>query len=187
MPGSLISSLSQPSSSRHSMLPTPLQKVKGDTWYSKVPVGHNTLSQTVGRLCKQAGISGYKTNHSLRVTSATRLFQSGIDEQLIMSHTGHRSVDGVRSYKRISEEQKKTISSVLNLAYHDDDKPGEPESTKKRKLDIGEDTNELAMSLTQSQTNMTLNACNIGSSSSSCTPAFTFTDCSSITINYHTH
>ena len=50
---------------------------------------------------------------SLRVTSATRLFQSGIDEQLIMSHTGHRSVYGVRSYKRISEEQK-SASGVLS-------------------------------------------------------------------------
>ena len=88
---------------------TPLRKKIDDVWYSKVPVGHNTLSQTVGRLCKLAGITGFKTNHSLRVTSATRLFQSGIDEQLIMSHTGHRSIDGVRSYKRISEEQKKYL------------------------------------------------------------------------------
>ena len=93
---------------------TLLRKKRDDVWYSKVPVGHNTLSQTVGQLCKLAGITGFKTNHSLRVTSATRLFQSGIDEQLIMSHTGYRSVDGVRSYKRISEEQKKSVSRVLS-------------------------------------------------------------------------
>ena len=63
---------------------TPLRKIKNDSalWYSKNPVGHNTLSGTVGRICKAAGISGFKTNHSLRVTSATRLFQSGIDETL---------------------------------------------------------------------------------------------------------
>ena len=83
---------------------TPLRKLKSDIWYSNMPVGHNTLSSTVGRICKQAGILGFKTNHSLRVTSATRLFQSGVDEQLIMSNTGHRSIDGVRSYKRIGEE-----------------------------------------------------------------------------------
>ena len=85
---------------------TPLRTQKGEIWYSKVPVGHNTLSQTVGRLCKQAGITGFKTNHSLRVTSATCLFQSGVDQQLIMSHTGHRSVDGVRSYKNIKRGVK---------------------------------------------------------------------------------
>ena len=43
---------------------TPLWKPKGTVWYSKVPVGHNTLSKTVGRLCKKADISGYKTNQS---------------------------------------------------------------------------------------------------------------------------
>ena len=55
---------------------TPLKTPKGNIWYSKVPVGHNTLSATVGRIY-----------HSLRVTNATRLFQSGMDEQLIMSNT----------------------------------------------------------------------------------------------------
>ena len=67
---------------------TPLKKPKGDTWYSKVPIGHNTLSKTVARLCSDAGILGFKTNHSLQVTSAIRLLHSGADEQLILSHTG---------------------------------------------------------------------------------------------------
>ena len=54
------------------------------------------------------------SNHSLRVTAATRLFQSGTDEQLIMDRTGHRSIDGIRAYKRISQDQEKEVSSVLN-------------------------------------------------------------------------
>ena len=93
---------------------TPLRKPKSDIWFSSTPVGHNTLNSTVKRLCKAAGIEGFKTNHSLRVSAATRLFQSGVDEQLIMSRTGHRSIDGVRTYKRVSEEQKMALSSVLN-------------------------------------------------------------------------
>lgn len=59
----------------------------------------------------------------MKVTSATRLIQSGVDKQLIMSNTRHGSVDGIHSYKwiseeqkRISEEQKRSISSVLNEA-----------------------------------------------------------------------
>ena len=120
---------------------TPLRKMKNNVWYSKMPVGHNTLSRTVGCLCEQAGISGFKTNHSLRVTSATRLFQSGVDEQLIMSHTGHRSVDGVRSYKRISEEQKKAVSNVLasassGLQQADD----QPSSSKRMKVTTSTDS-----------------------------------------------
>ena len=93
-----------------------MKKPKDEVWYSKVPIGHNTLSKTVGRLCTNAQITGFKTNHSLRVTTATRLFQSGAEEQLIMSHTGHRSIDGVRTYKRESTQQKRSLSEVLNAA-----------------------------------------------------------------------
>ena len=92
----------------------PLTKPTPTCWYSNQPVGHNKLSQTVSRLCKQAGIHGYKTNHSLRVTTATRLYASGVDEQLVMERTGHRSLDGVRTYKRTSNEQQVAISDVLN-------------------------------------------------------------------------
>ena len=58
-------------------------------------------------------MKGYKTNHSLRVTCATRLFRSGVDEQIIMNVTGHQSIDGVRTYKRMSDEQYQEVSSIL--------------------------------------------------------------------------
>ena len=70
--------------------------------------------RTIGRICQSAGIAGYKTNHSLRATSATRLYQSGVDEQLVMERTGHRSLDGVRSYKRTSDSQREALSDILN-------------------------------------------------------------------------
>ena len=72
---------------------TSKKKAKGSVWYTHTPVGHNTLNGTISRICRAAGISGFKTNHSLRVTTATRLFQSGVDEQLIMARTGHRSIE----------------------------------------------------------------------------------------------
>ena len=150
---------------------TPLQKLKSDHRYSKVPVGHNTLSQTVGRLCKQAGIHGFKTNHSLRVTSATRLFQNGVDEQIIMSHTGHRSVDGVRCYKHVSEEQKKTVSGILNSASSGVQYLcNQPDPSKRMKLDVEQNCTSTC-ALTQV-------------SSSSSTPTFNFSGCS-FTINYN--
>ena len=65
-------------------------------------------------MCKQADIQGYFTNHSLRTTAATRLYHAGIDEQLVMERTGHRSVEGIRNYKRTSKQQCETISDVLN-------------------------------------------------------------------------
>ena len=45
-------------------------------WFTYKLVGHNKLEGTVPRLCKLAGI----------------------DEQLVMEKTGHRSLDGVRGY-----------------------------------------------------------------------------------------
>ena len=83
-------------------------------WFKNQPIGVHTLTATVKRLCEKAGIVGYKTNHSLRVTTATRLFQNGTDEQLIMERTGHRSTDGVRAYKRSCTQQQEAISKVLN-------------------------------------------------------------------------
>jgi len=50
----------------------------------------------------------------LRATNATRLYTSGADEQLIMERTGHRSIDGVRTYKRTSNEQQLILSDVLS-------------------------------------------------------------------------
>jgi hypothetical protein len=38
------------------------------------------------------GVEGYKTNHSLRATSTSRLYQSGVDKQLVMERSGHCSV-----------------------------------------------------------------------------------------------
>ncbi len=66
------------------------------------------------RICSEAVIHGFITNHSFRVTAATRLFQAGVDEQLIMRQTGHRSIDGVWLYKRISTDQEKEVSLILN-------------------------------------------------------------------------
>ena len=95
---------------------TPLKKPKDAVWYTKTPIGHNTLAKTVARVCQAGGVPGFKTNHSLRVTTATLLFQRGVDEQLIMARTGHRSIEGVRTYKRISEQQVKDVSTLLNDA-----------------------------------------------------------------------
>ena len=70
--------------------------------------------KTVGRICKSAGIPGHKTNHSLCATTATRLYQSGVDEQLVMERLGHRSLDVVRSYKQTSASQREALSDIQN-------------------------------------------------------------------------
>ncbi len=81
-------------------------------WYSDKPVGVNSLKKVVNNMMKNAGIEGCFTNHSLRVTTATRMFQKGVDKQLIKCVTGHKS-DAVRLYKRPSDNLMKTACSAV--------------------------------------------------------------------------
>ena len=65
----------------------------------------------MARMCEAGGIVGYKTNH---YCSYTRLFQAGVDEQLMK--TGLHSLEGVRSYKRTNKNSRQeNISDTLLL------------------------------------------------------------------------
>ena len=68
---------------------TPLKNPKRDCWYSHVPTGHNELSETIPRLMRDAGIPGYLTNHSLRATATTRMYDAQLEEVSIMQGIGH--------------------------------------------------------------------------------------------------
>ena len=47
-------------------------------------------------MASEAGLSGNYTNHSLRVTGTTSLFDAGVPEAIIQKRTGHKSVDALR-------------------------------------------------------------------------------------------
>ena len=51
-------------------------------WFTSQPLGHNELKFMLKDMMAKAKINGHFTNHSLRVTTATRLFQNGVSEQL---------------------------------------------------------------------------------------------------------
>ncbi len=97
----------------------PLEKaLPGDDtpWYSAVPLGMLTLQQKVKKLCANAGVVGHKTNHSLRASSATAMYNAGIPEKLIQERTGHRSLDALRTYERSNDQQQKeAVSSILSV------------------------------------------------------------------------
>ena len=100
----------------------PLVKPKDNQWYTRQAVGHNVLGGTVKRLCEKANIPGRRTNHSLRASAATRLFHANVPEQMIMQVAGHRSTDGVRSYKQVARDQFKQVSQVLQASNHEADR-----------------------------------------------------------------
>ena len=83
-------------------------------WYTNRPVGKNTLSKYIKTIMEAGGIEGHYRNHSTRKSTCTRLFQKGVDPQLIKEQTGHKS-DAIMRYKKSNLEQKKAISDMLSV------------------------------------------------------------------------
>ena len=67
-----------------------------DYWYTIQPLGHCTLDTTVRRMCEQAGIPGYLTDHPLELQLLQDYLSQGVLRNK-MQRTGHRSIEAVRS------------------------------------------------------------------------------------------
>ena len=158
----------------------PLKNPKENCWYSASPIGRNKLAKAVSNMCKECGIQGFRTNHSLRATAATRLYASGVDEQLVMERTGHRSIEGIRSYKRTSSEQQQAVSDILtNTKKHCSD-VAIPQLTSATTdfAEVGNSTTQLPT------TSNTTNIC-LPSFLASKTGTFHFNSCNNININFN--
>ena len=91
----------------------PLAKFNADgIGYSCQPLGIHKIESAIKNLCVEAGLKGKWSNHSLRATAVTRLYEAEVDEQLIQERTGHRS-NAVRGYKRTSTNMQKKVCDTL--------------------------------------------------------------------------
>ena len=72
----------------------PLPKPKGNILYYKKAAGRETL----GNVFKK--VMDHFTNHYLRRSCATQVYDNGVSEQVIQETTGHRSVQGVRAHRQ---------------------------------------------------------------------------------------
>ena len=82
-------------------------------WYTAKAIGKNILGKMVKEICVDANIPGRKTNHSLRATGVSDLFQAGLPDKIIQERSGHLSMDGLRQYQRTTSEQEEDVSKVL--------------------------------------------------------------------------
>ena len=89
-----------------------LTKPRLTQWFGNQVVGQNTLASVVKVLMEEAGIEGFFTNHSLRRTGGTRLFQAGVERKIIKEATGHQS-DAIDAYQVTSNEQRKRLSDII--------------------------------------------------------------------------
>ena len=90
----------------------PQKKFFRKSWYLNRLAGVNKLRNVVGHIYHEAGLPGYYTNHSLRPTAATKMYQKDLDEQLIMEVMGHWST-AVSGYKRTPQRQRKMASTCI--------------------------------------------------------------------------
>ena len=82
-------------------------------WYCRTPVGRNTLDTKLGKMCSLAGIEGRITHHSMRATSVTQMYETGVPEKVIQERTGHRSLEALRVYERTNSDQHQMVSNIL--------------------------------------------------------------------------
>ena len=107
----------------------PLAPTKnGQIKFGDQPIGKNTLAQYVKRMFDSANISltgRHITNHSIKATLCSTLWEAGFDNQAVSSRSGHRS-RAVESYKRMRESMQMGISNALQ--------PPRPKQSKPMKL-----------------------------------------------------
>ena len=89
-----------------------LERFTPAQWYGEQVVGLNSIRKVISTLAENAGLQGFFTNHSLRCTGITQLFQAGVDRKLVKEFSGHSS-DAVDAYQITSDAQRKQISSVI--------------------------------------------------------------------------
>ncbi|CAC5379248.1 unnamed protein product [Mytilus coruscus] len=77
-------------------------------------LGANRLGTLMKTICKKGRTKGNFSNHSGKRTLATRLYQAGASEQMIMDRKGHRSEKAVRTFKRPADSMLKDVSNILN-------------------------------------------------------------------------
>lgn len=83
-------------------------------WYTKQPLGLNSLKIMMSKISEAAGLSQRYTNHCVRGTTATILGHAGLPSLAIMSVTGHRNESSLRSYiNSTSVAQKRQMSTLL--------------------------------------------------------------------------
>ena len=85
-------------------------------WFTKRPVGKNTLGNILTEARKQFGLAGRKvSNHSVRKTGITRLMDGNVPETLIAQHSGMSSTESLKCYKQANAQQQARMSNLLCL------------------------------------------------------------------------
>ena len=85
------------------------------TWYTHEVIGKNLLVIIMKQISNKSGLSKVYTNHCVRASTVTSLYQAGIDTQQICSITKHKNESTLSHYiSSTSDEQKMKASRILS-------------------------------------------------------------------------
>ena len=86
-------------------------------WFENRCLGVNKLGEMMKDLSRAAALSKIYTNHSVRATAITLWSDAGLSNRHIMSLSGHKNENSLRSYnQRPSSQQLQLCSNVLSSA-----------------------------------------------------------------------
>ena len=76
----------------------------------------------IPKIFEKAGLQNKYSNHSLRVTSITRMFNAGITEKVMAERSGHRSLKALRTYEKTSVELEQLAGQSIAKDISETDK-----------------------------------------------------------------
>ncbi len=86
-----------------------------EIWFTKKPLGVNSIGEIMKDISKRLKLSKIYTNHCIRATCVTILSNHGVEARHIMRVTGHKSESSLKSYNQDnSVSQKRAISHILS-------------------------------------------------------------------------
>ena len=89
-----------------------------DIWFKPLKIGQNPLAAFMSRVSHDADLSKVYTNHSIQVTGTTLLVRYNFSDKQIMSVSGHRSINSLSVYKKVSDQEKIAMGMAMNHYIH---------------------------------------------------------------------
>ena len=85
-----------------------------EQWYTRSPIGVNTIGSFLSDLSKKLNLKTVYTNHCIRVTAITVLNYAKFESRHIMGLSRHKSEESIRTYsRRTPDSVKSDMSSTL--------------------------------------------------------------------------
>lgn len=94
----------------------PRNRPENGVYYHNVVVGQNKLGSMMSEISDRAKLSIRYTNHSLRATTVHILDKAQVPSRHIMTITGHKSENSLKTYSGLTDEgTKKRMSNVISM------------------------------------------------------------------------